>query len=65
MKLSQRIHEWRAERPDEWTMDDFARDAALLESIVVALTSANSNWAMTVNDYNEIAINRALEKINA
>ena len=30
-KLSDRLKDWRAERPDEWTMDEFIRDAKELE----------------------------------
>tara|TARA_B110000977_G_C10709289_1_gene350565 strand:- start:256 stop:435 length:180 start_codon:yes stop_codon:yes gene_type:complete len=30
-KLSEKLKYWRAERPDEWTMDEFIRDAAKLE----------------------------------
>jgi len=31
MKLSERLKSWRAERPDEWTMDEFIRLAEVLE----------------------------------
>jgi hypothetical protein len=31
MKLSDDLKHWRAERPDEWTMDDFVRKALELE----------------------------------
>jgi hypothetical protein len=29
--LSKRLKFWRAERPDEWIMDEFIRDAEVLE----------------------------------
>jgi hypothetical protein len=29
--LSKRLKFWRAERPDEWVMDEFIRDAEVLE----------------------------------
>lgn len=32
MKLSEDLAYWRAERPDEWTMDDFIRKAKDLEN---------------------------------
>lgn len=32
MKLSEDLRYWRAERPDEWTMDEFIRKADKLES---------------------------------
>jgi hypothetical protein len=31
MILSEDLKHWRAERPDEWTMDDFIRKAKALE----------------------------------
>jgi hypothetical protein len=32
MKLSVELEKWRADRPDEWKMDEFIRKAAELES---------------------------------
>ena len=32
MKLSDKLRKWRIERPDEWTMDDFIREAEKLEN---------------------------------
>lgn len=31
MKLSDKLRQWRADRPDEWTMDEFIRMAEELE----------------------------------
>ena len=31
MILSEDLKYWRAERPDEWTMDDFIRKAQMVE----------------------------------
>jgi len=46
MKLSDELKFWRAERPDEWIMDDFIRKAKELESnqrnLLVALQAALS-----------------------
>lgn len=33
MELSIYLRKWRAERPDEWTMDEFIRKADALESL--------------------------------
>ena len=40
MKLSERILDFRCERPSEFLMDDFARDAAKLEARVAELEAA-------------------------
>lgn len=31
-RLGKKIQYWRAERPDEWTMDEFIRDAEIMAS---------------------------------
>ena len=31
MKLSEELNKWRCERPDEWKMDEFIREAERLE----------------------------------
>lgn len=31
MKLSEKLKQWRDERPDEWKMDEFIRDAVKIE----------------------------------
>ena len=33
-RLSDKLRFWRAERPDEWTMDEFIRDAQILEAML-------------------------------
>ena len=40
MKLSDDLNYWRAERPDEWTMDDFVRKAVRVEAVNADLLSA-------------------------
>jgi len=35
--LSKKLQYWRAERPDEWTMDEFIRDAGKLEISILAM----------------------------
>lgn len=32
--LSDKLKNWRIDRPDEWTMDIFIRDAVVLEGLV-------------------------------
>lgn len=34
MKLSDDLQYWRAERPDEWTMDEFIRKAKRMETLL-------------------------------
>jgi hypothetical protein len=35
MKLSQKLETYRTDRPDEWTMDEFARQARQLEDALL------------------------------
>jgi len=35
MKLSEKLERYRADRPDEWTMDEFARQARQLEDALL------------------------------
>ncbi len=35
MRLSEKIEKYRTDRPDEWTMDEFARQATLLEDALL------------------------------
>ena len=35
MKLSKQLRQWRAERPDEYVMDRFIKEAERLEAITV------------------------------
>jgi hypothetical protein len=35
-KLSDKLQYWRAERPDEWTMDEFIHDAQVIEAMLSA-----------------------------
>jgi len=35
--LSKKLQYWRAERPDEWKMDEFIRDAGKLEISILAM----------------------------
>jgi len=35
LKLSEKLERYRTDRPDEWTMDDFARQARQLEDALL------------------------------
>ena len=35
MRLSQKLERYRTDRPDEWTMDEFARQARKLEDALL------------------------------
>jgi len=37
MKLSEELEKWRADRPDEWKMDEFIRNADALEKQLAEL----------------------------
>lgn len=63
MRLTTCLSHWRAERPDEWKMDEFIRQAALLESAILVLTKASSAWAMSVSDSEEEVIGRLVNEI--
>jgi hypothetical protein len=42
MRLSEDIKKWRAERPDEWTMDRFYLEALRLEAVEEKLKADNN-----------------------
>jgi len=35
MRLSEKLENYRTDRPDEWTMDEFARQARTLEDALI------------------------------
>jgi len=41
LKLSEKLQRYRTDRPDEWTMDEFTRDALKLEAKIAELEKAN------------------------
>jgi len=49
IKLSADLKYWRAERPDEWTMDEFIRKAYRLESINSDLLQASKDIEAMLN----------------
>ena len=34
LRLSSHLKDWRADRPDEWKMDEFIRQAEYLENVI-------------------------------
>ena len=42
MRLSEDLRKWRADRPDEWTMDRFINEATRLELVEEKFTSTNT-----------------------
>ena len=49
--LSELLKFWRAERPDEWTMDEFIREAERMEK-KIQNTSSNSEYAKLYRTHN-------------
>ena len=54
IKLSEDLRYWRAERPDEWTMDRFIREAEKMEK-QLQNTSHNSDYAKLKDALEDIA----------
>ncbi len=51
MRLSEKLERYRADRPDEWTMDEFARQARQLED---ALLDARSGFLYIRNSHGNL-----------
>jgi hypothetical protein len=47
--LTELLKLWRAERPDEWTMDEFIREAERMEKLLQN-TSSNCDYAVAVKN---------------
>jgi hypothetical protein len=62
MVLTKHLENWRAERPDEWKMDEFIRKAALLESSLLALTKDNY-WNAHITDSEEAVIDSLVAEL--
>jgi hypothetical protein len=59
LNLSEKLTRYRTERPDEWTMDEFARDALKLEARVSELTEivkAVAHIGIEFEDYGKFEI---------
>jgi hypothetical protein len=50
MPLSEHLKSWRAERPDEWTMDEFIRKAERLERLASEVADGNFNQANVIKE---------------
>jgi hypothetical protein len=50
MRLSDDLRKWRADRPDEWTMDRFIQESTRLEAEVEKFTSTNSSSTKLADD---------------
>ena len=64
--LSELLKLWRAERPDEWTMDEFIREAERMEK-KLQNTSSNSDYMKKPSalDYNRICTKEGIDPITA
>lgn len=52
--LSDKLKDWRAERPDEWTMDEFIRDAIRLEGLVTGYLTELHNLHDDIDNIKDI-----------
>lgn len=51
MRLSEDLQKWRAERPDEYTMDRFIKEATRLESVEAKFLQTNNSGSTKSCDY--------------
>ena len=56
MKLSKELEYWRAERPDEWKMEEFLRQAKGLEQENAKLKSKLANIEKGINNLDDTLI---------
>lgn len=63
-KLGKKIQYWRAERPDEWTMDEFIRDADALEAKVKELENELNRSKERINELNDYIIGNRPDKFH-
>ena len=52
--LSDKLKDWRAERPDEWKMDEFIRDAIRLEGLVTGHLTELRNLQDDIDNIKDI-----------
>lgn len=53
--LVEQLEFWRAERPDEWTMDELIRDAQKLEGRIIELQQEVEKQRSRCNHYKNMA----------
>ena len=64
MLLSEKIENFRADRPDEWTMDDFARNARQLEDALKDAISGLRYIRQVHGDLYGVGFDRVEDKAN-
>lgn len=52
--LSDKLKDWHADRPDEWTMDEFIRDAIRLEGLVAGYLTELRNLHDDIDNIKDI-----------
>ena len=62
MKLSEKLESYRIDRPDEWTMDEFARQARQLEDALIDARSGFRYIRATHGDLSGVGFNRVEDK---
>ena len=62
MRLSIMLEKMRINRPDEWTMDDFARKARALEDALIDARAGLSYIHQKYGKLNGVGFNRVEEK---
>ncbi len=65
MKLSEQLARYRIDRPDEWTMDAFAREARLLEDALMDARSGLLYIRETHGNLYGVGFDRVEEKAKA
>jgi len=57
--LSEELKKWRAERPDEWKMDEFIRKAESLEEVVKAVAHVGIDFGFGKYELQDSDIDKA------
>tara|TARA_R110001606_G_scaffold263101_2_gene411743 strand:- start:4685 stop:4894 length:210 start_codon:yes stop_codon:yes gene_type:complete len=65
MKLSEKLERYRADRPDEWTMDQFARQARQLEDALLDARSGLRYIREAHGDLYGVGFDRVEDKATA
>ena len=64
MRLSEKLENYRTDRPDEWTMDEFARQARALEDALLDARSGMKYIRDTHGNLYGVGFDRVEEKAN-
>lgn len=62
VKLSEKLERYRTDRPDEWTMDEFARQARQLEDALLDARSGLRYVQQTQGNVYGVGFDRVEEK---